>query len=61
MLFLVKLLLLSALISLGIKYIGPVLKIAPNDLNALLGVLIFPLFMTGVLWWRGSRKIESQG
>lgn len=50
--FLLKVMVTSALISLGIKYIGPLLPIPPVSAIALMVVLLPPLFLGGILTWR---------
>lgn len=50
--FLLKVMVASALISLGIKYIGPLLPIPPVSAIALMVVLLPPLFLGGILTWR---------
>lgn len=50
--FLLKVMVVSALISLGIKYIGPLLPIPPVSAIALMVVLLPPLFLGGILTWR---------
>lgn len=50
--FLLKVMVASALISLGIKYIGPLLGIPTNSALALIAVLLPPLFLGGLLSWR---------
>ncbi|TRT43862.1 MAG: hypothetical protein EWV85_21250 [Microcystis aeruginosa Ma_QC_C_20070703_M131] len=49
--FIIKIILISALISLGIKYLAPLLSIAPSPLNTL--ILIFtPFLLTVFALWR---------
>ncbi|KOR36500.1 MULTISPECIES: hypothetical protein [Planktothricoides] len=50
--FLLKVMVASALISLGIKYIGPLLPIPPVSAIALGAVLLPPLCLGGFLTWR---------
>ncbi|CCI28967.1 MULTISPECIES: hypothetical protein [Microcystis] len=47
----IKIILISALISLGIKYLAPLLSIAPSPLNTL--ILVFtPFLLTVFALWR---------
>ncbi|MBC1195633.1 hypothetical protein H0901_10240 [Microcystis aeruginosa BLCCF158] len=49
--FIIKITLISALISLGIKYLAPLLSIAPGPLNTL--ILVFtPFLLTVFALWR---------
>ncbi|MCA2552214.1 MAG: hypothetical protein IM466_00220 [Microcystis sp. M04BS1] len=49
--FIIKIILISALISLGIKYLAPLLSIAPSPLNTL--ILVFaPFLLTVFALWR---------
>ncbi len=57
--FLLKLMVASALISLGIKYIGPLLGIPSNSAIALIAVLLPPLFLGGILSWRLFRTTSK--
>ncbi|WP_414528266.1 hypothetical protein [Nodularia chucula] len=50
--FVVKLLMLSALLSVLIKYLGPNLSIAATDANALIIVLLPTFIMAIALYWR---------
>jgi hypothetical protein len=51
--FILKILLVSAVISAAIKYLAPFLSIAPTPINALLLVLS-PTILTGLVLWRRS-------
>jgi membrane protein implicated in regulation of membrane protease activity len=51
-----KLLLLSGAISIGIKYAVPLLSIPATATNALIGVFLPPAVMLAVLLWRNSRR-----
>ncbi|HYW20117.1 MAG TPA: hypothetical protein VE956_12550 [Nodularia sp. (in: cyanobacteria)] len=50
--FVVKLLVLSGLLSVLIKYAGPILSIAATDTNALIIVLLPNVIMAIALFWR---------
>ncbi|MDB9375597.1 hypothetical protein [Nodularia sphaerocarpa] len=50
--FVVKLLVLSGLLSVFIKYAGPNLPIAATDVNALIIVLLPNVIMAIALFWR---------
>jgi len=50
--FVVKLLVLSGLLSVLIKYAGPILSIAATDTNALIIVLLPNVMMAIALFWR---------
>jgi hypothetical protein len=50
--FLLKLLLLSALISFLIKYASPMFLIPATSTNALILILLPTIIMTAVLLWR---------
>lgn len=51
--FLIKIIIASLLLSLIIKYLGPLLSLSPNNINALIIVMILPLIITLYL----SRKM----
>jgi hypothetical protein len=51
-----KVFLLSALVSIAIKYAAPSLAIPNTPLNALIAVLLPPIGMAIALGWRGMRK-----
>jgi hypothetical protein len=50
--FILKLLALSALISVSIKYLGPQVSIDATDINALVIVLLPTVMMAIALFWR---------
>ncbi|MFQ4144816.1 hypothetical protein [Chlorogloeopsis sp. ULAP02] len=50
--FILKVFLLSAIISILIKYVGPYLAIAQTGKNALIIVLLPTIFMAIALLWR---------
>jgi hypothetical protein len=50
--FVLKVLVLSTVLSLAIKYAAPSLAIANTTLNALIGVLLPTVVMTIALIWR---------
>jgi uncharacterized MnhB-related membrane protein len=54
-----KLLLLSGAISIGIKYAVPLLSIPATATNALIGVCLPPAVMLAVLLWRSSRQTHD--
>ncbi|WP_341525770.1 hypothetical protein WKK05_24780 [Nostoc sp. UHCC 0302] len=57
--FVFKLLLLSALLSLLIKYAAPSLAIAATATNALIIVLLPPAIMAIALLWRFQRQNQN--
>jgi Na+-translocating ferredoxin:NAD+ oxidoreductase RnfE subunit len=50
--FLLKILLVSAVISVTIKYLAPLLAVSPTPLNALVLVLAPTIVLTLALWQR---------
>ncbi|MDJ0659132.1 MAG: hypothetical protein QNJ42_06535 [Crocosphaera sp.] len=44
--FLIKIFIASLILSLLIKYLGPLLSLAPSNLNALIIVMIVPVIVT---------------
>ncbi len=50
--FILKVLILSAVVSVLIKYASPSLPIAPTSLNALIGVMTPTIVLAIALWWR---------
>lgn len=50
--FLLKILLLSALVSVFIKYVAPYFAIAPTSFNAAIAVFLPPIVLGGLLLWR---------
>lgn len=56
--FVLKVLLLSAVISILIKYLGPSLAIEETATNALIIVLLPNIIVATVLLWQLSRKQE---
>lgn len=54
--FILKVLLLSAVISIFIKYVAPSLSIPETATNALIIVLLPNVIMATVLLWQLSRK-----
>lgn len=59
--FLLKLLLLSTVISFLIKYAGPMLLLPATSLNALILVLLPTLIMITLLLWRMPAQKQSRG
>ncbi|MBI1241378.1 hypothetical protein [Umezakia ovalisporum] len=57
--FVVKLLVLSALLSVLIKYIGPILSIAATDANALMIVLSPTIIIAMALLWRFQSALKQ--
>lgn len=57
--FVLKLLLLSALLSLLIKYVAPSLLIPATGTNALIIVLLPTVMMAAALLWRFSAQKEN--
>lgn len=55
--FIIKVLILSTVLSVAIVYVGPFLAIAPTKLNALLGILIpVPILVIALLWRSRERE-----
>lgn len=54
--FIVKILLISTLLSLLVKYGGKMLYIAPTSINASIAIALPPILMGLMLWWRLVRK-----
>jgi type III secretory pathway component EscS len=50
--FIVKILIVSAILSLLVKYGGPVLPLEPSSFNAFFGIFVPPTIMGLALWWR---------
>jgi hypothetical protein len=50
--FILKVLVISAALSILIKYVGPILNIGATSVNVLIGVFLPTLIMAGVLGWR---------
>jgi hypothetical protein len=59
--FLLKLLLLSTVISFLIKYAGPMLLVPATLLNALILVLLPTVIMIALLLWRMPAQKQSRG
>lgn len=56
--FVVKVMVLSALLSIAIKYGGPYLPISGNTTNALIAVWLPSVLMAALLGWRWQNKGE---
>ncbi|OZH52238.1 hypothetical protein AFK68_25700 [Hydrocoleum sp. CS-953] len=57
--FIIKVLILSAGVSLLIKYGGPYLSVPSTDINALIAVLMPPIFIGILLGWRLLQQVEN--
>ncbi len=57
--FVLKVLILSLVISLMIKYLGPVIAITENNVSALIIVMLLPLIITLFLSWKLLQKVSS--
>lgn len=57
----VKVLVLSAGVSVAIKYLAPFLAIPATDTNALIGVLLPTIVMGLILGWRSTFKPQDDG
>ena len=57
--FLLKVLILSGGLSLLIKYGGPYLSIPSTTINALITVLMPPIVVGILLWWRLLQQVEN--
>lgn len=53
--FIIKVLALSAVLSVAIKYGGELLPLAPTPSTAFIAVSVPALTMALVLWWRATR------
>jgi hypothetical protein len=56
--FVIKVLIISTVLSVAIVYVGPVLAIAPTQFNALLAIIIPVMLVIAALLWR-SREGEK--
>ncbi|NJK49547.1 hypothetical protein HC931_16580 [Candidatus Gracilibacteria bacterium] len=56
--FVIKVLIISTVLSVAIVYVGPVLAIAPTQFNALLAIIIPVTVLIFALLWR-SREGEK--
>jgi hypothetical protein len=54
-----KLLMLSTLLSIAIKYLAPSLQIPTTHFNALIAILLPSLIMAALLTWQGRSAKES--
>jgi hypothetical protein len=54
--FILKVLLVSTVLSLLVKYGGRILSIPPTPTNASIALVVPPILMALVLWWRLLRK-----
>jgi anaerobic C4-dicarboxylate transporter len=54
--FIIKVLILSTVLSIAIVYVGPVLAIAPTQFNALLAILIPVTILVVALLWRTRER-----
>ena len=54
--FLLKILLLSGLISVFIKYVAPFFSIAPTAFNAAIAISVPPIVLASLLLWRDRKK-----
>lgn len=55
----IKVLVLSLVISFGIKYFGPYLSLSPNNISVLIAVLTPTIIMGSLLLWRfNDQKIS---
>jgi anaerobic C4-dicarboxylate transporter len=49
--FIIKVFIVSAIVSVAIVYVGPMLAIAPTQFNALLAIIIpIPILVVALLW-----------
>lgn len=54
--FIIKVFIVSAIVSVAIVYVGPMLAIAPTQFNALFAIIIpIPILVVALLW-RGREK-----
>lgn len=58
--FIVKVLILSTVLSVLIKYGGQMAAIAPTQVNVLLGVFLPTIVMAILLRWRARNKAQEQ-
>jgi hypothetical protein len=54
--FITKVVLLSVVLSMLIKYGGPLLPVEPTSLNALFCISLPPIIMVIILWVRSQQK-----
>jgi membrane protein implicated in regulation of membrane protease activity len=59
--FVFKVMALSTVLAIAIKYGGPALSLAATSTNALIAVWFPSLLMAILLSWRWQRKIENDG
>ena len=55
----IKILILSLILSIAIKYGGQAVAIAPTQTNVLLGILLPPVLMAIALAWRKVNQSKS--
>lgn len=59
LIFLLKVLIASLVISWMIKYLAPLITVTPNNVNALIIVMILPIIITLFLGWQLLQKVSS--
>lgn len=59
LIFFLKVLIVSLVISWMIKYLAPLIPITPNNVNALIIVMILPIIITLFLGWQLLQKVSS--
>jgi CBS-domain-containing membrane protein len=57
--FIIKVVLLSAAVSLAIKYVGPILSIPPSNAIAFITVLTPSLTLAAILSWKALKPVKS--
>lgn len=53
--FITKVIILSVVLSLLIKYVAPWFALTGNTINALLSIFLPSIIMGGLLWWRAKQ------
>ena len=59
LIFLLKVLIVSLVISWMIKYLAPLITVTANNVNALIIVMILPIIITLFLGWQLLQKVSS--
>ena len=57
--FLTKVIILSVVLSLLIKYVAPWFALTGNTINALLSISLPSIIMGALLWWRAKQWVAK--
>ena len=57
--FIIKVILFSVVLSLLIKYVAPWFALTGNTINALLSISLPSIIMGGLLWWRAKQWVAK--